>query len=596
MLHSKATAALMRLKEIDKKYKMRKEGRYTMSSSTESTLSSPSVEHSIGDHKKLNNLEIPLKSKLDVRMPKTHIEEEEEEEDRSHLSTKEKVSSTIVINVETKSSENVEEEFSNNASSSMIETDENTSKKIEEEEVSKNYEEKSVEIEEKRATSSEEVVKTKTEEAEITGKVSDVDTASSISKISSEIEELESPVGEHPMSYVNDTFEEASSSTLSTMKSRDDLRQIDESLKLKEEANVEDSMRCGVKKIDILLNKSFAVEQKGEKSNEKQIVELVPPKLMENTSECEIDLDKELSNYVKTIENIDEDVSDITPVRLLRPPKQLDSFSKGRGRKYKRRPITTKDDSARNHSQSDKTTTESLTTSKNNRRSVEHDSFSPINDTEIMEKVHDEISSMYEKPSFDKNEQRSIENKTKKLPDEKEDSMKNKTPVMSCNNNRPRTAKNPRTQSKKKKKKTKARTSHKSDKVMDFNEDKFLRFDVKQIHRLRKQISKLAAGLRLNDDSSSTNLEPILFKPLDFPTIANYTCPDMDTLKLTKQNPYIELQDRLAMIRQWLKDQYIFYRLRSNLVEMINEKYVPMSLEDAKMVIRELQKSTVEAR
>lgn len=52
----------------------------------------------------------------------------------------------------------------------------------------------------------------------------------------------------------------------------------------------------------------------------------------------------------------------------------------------------------------------------------------------------------------------------------------------------------------------------------------------------------------------------------------------------TKEDPYIGLHEKLATIRQWLKDQYIFYQVRSNLVQIINEKYVPMSLEDAKTV------------
>ncbi|XP_015184779.1 PREDICTED: MATH and LRR domain-containing protein PFE0570w-like isoform X2 [Polistes dominula] len=596
MLHSKATAALMRLKEIDKKYKMRTEERYEMNSSTENAITSPSVEeYSIKDKPKLNDIKIPLKSKLDVRMPKTHVEmeqdekeEEEEEEGTSRSTIKDEVSSTIVVDIQTKSAENISEELFNNVSFSMIETNENISTKSEEKEVSQTDQNESIEIEEnKEEILEKEVENMEDKNKEIIVENSLIDSEYSNSKILSEIEEYESLHVEQAVNYVNDTFEEASSTTLSTMKSNDDLRGTNnESSNLEEEEEkIEDSMRSGVKKVDIVLNKDFIRErQEIENASEKQIVELVPPKLIENTSECEIGLNKELSNYVKTIESINEDVSDITPVQLLRSSKQMETSFRNRKKKYKRHPIATKNDNATDSSKSDKS--ESLATSKNNRRSS---NVTLINDNKKTDNLPPN-----EKIILKKNEQRNNEDKRIKLSDKDKDSI-----AMFSINDRLQMDNNLRVhQNKRKKKRMKSHVFHRSsrtDKTTDFNEDKFSRFDIKQMYRLQKQISKLVAGLCFNDTPYVKQFEPILFKPLEFPNIANYTRPDT-SVELTKENPYIELYEKLATIRHWLKDQYSFYQVRSNLIQIINEKYVPMSLEDAKTVIRQLQKSPIETR
>ncbi|KAL2724361.1 myosin-2 heavy chain-like isoform X1 [Vespula squamosa] len=591
MLHSKATAALMRLKEIDKKYKMRKEEKYTINSSTESALTSLSMEHSIREKKKSNNLKIPLKSKLDVRMPKTHVEMENvEEEYISRSTTNDKVSSIIVVDVENKSARNIDKEFSNNTSSSLIETNENISTKSKEKVVSNSDKNESIEIEKNKEKMSEKEIKMNNEDKEIIVEVSQVDREYSTSKILSEIEEFESLPIEQAVSYVNDTFEEASSTILSTMKSNDDLVSTNElsNSEDEEEKIVDEDMRSGVKKVDIISNKDFIREQQETYNSGtlQCIVELVPPKLIENTSECEIGLNKELSNYVKTIESIEGDVSDITPIQLLRSSKQTEMSLRTRRKKYKRRPVTTKDDN-KDSSKSDKT--ESLATSKSNRRSP---NLTLINDIKKMD------NSLDDKPILlENNEQRNIDDRRKKLSDKDKDF--NIITISSNNDRFHQMDNNLRSmQTKRKKKKTKSHTFHRSsriDKTTDFNERKFSRFDIKQMYRLRKQISKLVGELRFYDNPSSKKLDPILFKPLDFPNIVNYTRPDTN-FELTKLDPYIGLHEKLATIRQWLKDQYIFYQVRSNLVQIINEKYVPMSLEEAKTVIRQLQKTKVEAR
>ncbi|XP_035721109.1 spindle assembly checkpoint component MAD1-like [Vespa mandarinia] len=572
MLHSKATAALMRLKEIDKKYKMRKEEMYIMNSSTESALTSPSMEHSIRDKKKLNNLKIPLKSKLDVRMPKAQIEVEEvEEEYISRSTTNDKVSSIIVIDVETKSVKNIDEEFSNNTSSSLIETNENISTRSNENVVSNIDKNESIEIDENKEEISEKEIKMDNEDKEIIVEVLQVDREYSTSKILSEIEEFESLPVEQALSYVNDTFEEASSTILSTMKTNDDPLSTNESFNSEdeEEKTIDENMRFGVKKVDIISKKDFIREQQeADNSGEKQIVELVPPKLIENTSECEIGLNKELSNYVKTIESIEGDVSDITPVQLLRSSKQTEMSSRSHKKKYKRRPSTTKDNN-KDSSKSDKI--ESLVTSKNNRRSP---NLTLMNDIKKINNSLDDKTIL-----FENNEQPNADDKAKKLSDKDKDSN---IIMISSNNDRfHRTNYNLRSATKRKKKRTKSHRSSRIDKTTDFNEKKYSRFDIKQMYRLQKQISKLVGELRFYDNSSSKKLDPVLFKPLDFPNIINYIRPDRN-FELTKEDPYIGFDEKLATIRQWLKDQYIFYQVRSNLVQIINEKYVPMSLEDAK--------------
>lgn len=66
---------------------------------------------------------------------------------------------------------------------------------------------------------------------------------------------------------------------------------------------------------------------------DKEIVELIAPKIMQSTSECDIGLDKELSNYVKTTENVDETV----PINLLKLSKQITSTKKHvRRKKYRK--------------------------------------------------------------------------------------------------------------------------------------------------------------------------------------------------------------------------------------------------------------------
>ncbi|XP_076637129.1 uncharacterized protein LOC143349619 [Colletes latitarsis] len=137
------------------------------------------------------------------------------------------------------------------------------------------------------------------------------------SKDSSRVEQKE---------YESDTFEEVGSSTASTSSAED---RLEETL-IKE--TFQNTIRSGVKQIMITPHKQVEGVQKivtddsprDDLSRDKEIIELVAPKIMQNTSECDIGLDEELSNYVKTMEDVDE----MLPISLLKISKQTTSARK----------------------------------------------------------------------------------------------------------------------------------------------------------------------------------------------------------------------------------------------------------------------------
>lgn len=62
-------------------------------------------------------------------------------------------------------------------------------------------------------------------------------------------------------------------------------------------------------------------------------MELVAPKILQSTSECDIGLDEELSNYVRTTENVDE----MVPISLLKLCRQTASRKHARRGKRHRK-------------------------------------------------------------------------------------------------------------------------------------------------------------------------------------------------------------------------------------------------------------------
>lgn len=66
---------------------------------------------------------------------------------------------------------------------------------------------------------------------------------------------------------------------------------------------------------------------------DKEIIELIAPKIIKSNSECDVGLDEELSNYVKTTENVDE----VLPINLLKLSKQTTPGKKHVRRSRKQR-------------------------------------------------------------------------------------------------------------------------------------------------------------------------------------------------------------------------------------------------------------------
>ncbi|XP_076167817.1 uncharacterized protein LOC143146940 [Ptiloglossa arizonensis] len=124
--------------------------------------------------------------------------------------------------------------------------------------------------------------------------------------------------------YESDTFEEVSSSTSSSVEDR--------SGKIEEAA--QSTIRSGVKQITITPHKrTESVQRIVTVDRDKEIIELVAPKIIQDTSKCDIGLDVELSNYVKTTENVDE----VPPISLLKLPKQTSTNKQPRRNKRHRK-------------------------------------------------------------------------------------------------------------------------------------------------------------------------------------------------------------------------------------------------------------------
>ncbi|XP_043506978.1 hepatoma-derived growth factor-related protein 2-like [Frieseomelitta varia] len=164
----------------------------------------------------------------------------------------------------------------------------------------------------------EEVIKTSEEKSEIvTEQTNTINKDISMREVSLKEEQK--------ATYEDDTFEEASSSIESSSS-------VDEKLKNNLE---EDTVISGVKQIKITPHKQTEIVQRMviDEDKDKEIVELIAPKIMQSTSECDIGLDEELSNYVKTTENVDEAV----PINLLKLSKQVTSTKKHvRRKKYRK--------------------------------------------------------------------------------------------------------------------------------------------------------------------------------------------------------------------------------------------------------------------
>ncbi|XP_067217274.1 uncharacterized protein [Linepithema humile] len=163
---------------------------------------------------------------------------------------------------------------------------------------------------------------------------------------------------------------------------------------------------------------------------------------------------------------------------------------------------------------------------------------------------------------------------------------------------------------KKKKRKIK-NTSAKSIKASHNNigsrkEDKALRLDEKQMRRLQKRIVELRLRQEredlqkylheLKDLRLQSSATPSYFSPLEFPKVAEFTQPDAIEIESKPDDQCVMLRERVSAIRRWLKDQYMLYRDYCTMAQAINAHYVPTTLDDAKKTIRELRKTTIKTR
>lgn len=506
-------------------------------------------------------------------------------------------------------------------------------------------------------TTIEEVIRINEEKSEITTELSHImDKNISIEKVSSR--------EERKIHYEDDTFEEASSSVESASS-------VEERLK---DTLEEDTVISGVKQIKITPHKQTKIIPKTviNEDRDREIVEIVPPKIMQSNSECDIGLDEELSNYVKTTENLDEAV----PINLLKLSKQITPmkkhFKRKKYRKLSNEIAEEKTDSSvaseydkleckENSIETNVGGKESITSIKSiksekkkifllNEQNKE-ENIDRIEERKLNINVENRDSEMiFKEDKFLREipKQSDVTSTLRKLNKDAINAIvrRNRIQMPLEVSDKPIHCKNCKTivklaptnitttidddsdassleniktfkeynhEEKIKQKKTKNKKTSKSSrnrKSSNYSkiEEKHSRFDYKQTHRLKKYAAILKLQQEREDirnyllELEHTRLEfdpndsmifqlPV-FKPLEFPKIAAFIKPDIEDTKFNTKDEVAELQKRILMIRQWLKDQYILYRNYSNLAQTVNSKYIPVSLEDAKRTIRQLQKAT----
>ncbi|KOX73390.1 hypothetical protein WN51_14436 [Melipona quadrifasciata] len=716
MLHSKATVALMRLKEMDRKYNIKRneESKIQSNVSTESSLENSPWRSSQVKSKALNGKQdssvLPItdaekeirpkispKSRMEIKIP--FIDKKNDESSSVNDSTTSKKSpktspkirsiteNDVSIEMQEKSERSKSKKYPKNLSnlktnsrykaqipmigsgdsprsnddflvatvfsrrsndseiiseiiSSVNETSlRKSSERSNEPEVI--AAEDSVLLSNDAESTIEEVIKTSEEKSEIvTDQTNTINKDISIREVSLKEEEK--------ATYEDDTFEEASSSIESSSS-------VDEKLK---NNLVEDTVISGVKQIKITPHKQTEIAQRMmiDEDKDKEIVELIAPKRMQSTSECDIGLDEELSNYVKTTENVDE----TAPINLLKLSKQVTSTKKHvRRKKYRKlsnENTEERTDSSvaseherlterKENSLESFASTKSVKNGKKNQKEtcspIEHHKEKYINkiaDGKLRTEIKDgspERDLSEDKFLRETPKQSDVTSTLRKLNKDAINAIVRRNRIQTfvetpgkfrpCKNcgtivklpsagatnavdydgddsslENFKTGKNP-SHDQRIKQKAKCKKISKSSKSRKSNCDKIdgkhSRFDCRQTHRLRKQ----AAAIRLQQEREDirnylmelehTRLEFApgtmfsqlpAFKPLEFPKIAAFTKPDVESSKFKAKDEIAKLQERIVTIRQWLKDQYILYRDYSSLAQTVNSKYIPSSLEDAK--------------
>ncbi|CAL7942159.1 unnamed protein product [Xylocopa violacea] len=746
MLHSKATAALMRLKEMDKKYNIkRSEGKRVQSYiDTEGPMESSSKSQQVKS-KTLNEedrsgdgpifpvtvveeeprTKIPFKSKVEVKIPikqaevdgssvsdtvtsnqssgvhsemrsmlesnkNVDVEEEsdvlktkESPESLSTLGTTSKVSAKdlasrsedfprdideISVNTMLSQRSDVSDIISEAIKSVSESSSRKSDGKLNVPEVTVVEDSVPLSNTDNNETTIEEAIKISEERRESNTELSNAtNKEDSVENVSSkEIQKSQ---------YDDDTFEEAFSSVGSSSS-------IEEKLKKPSE---EDTKVSGVKQINITLHKETEDVQKTvvDEDRDKEIVELVPPKVMQSKSECDIGLDEELSNYVRTTENVDEAI----PISLLKLSKQIVPPKKhAKGRKNKRHRKSSNENTEEKTDTSVAAEHEKLTGRKENNAAAravgEKGSWTSMKSVESEKENQKETflsSERNKEESVDETKSEAVMENCATATISNEEVLLKEIPKKSdvtstlrklnkdainaiVRKHRVQTSKDVAKKSRhckncgsivmlptadtsrnvddndsialsvenvkttrgfshdqrikeKKVKSKKAARSSKNRKSSNYNklDAKHSRFDCRQAHRLRKHATAFRLQQEREDirnylfELERTRLEfgpgePMtshhlsVFKQLEFPKIAAFVKPDLEDSNFRAKDEIAQLRERILMIRQWLKDQYILYRDYSSLAQTVNSKYIPASLEDAKKTIRQLQRATIKSR
>ncbi|XP_024946904.1 uncharacterized protein LOC107273839 isoform X2 [Cephus cinctus] len=306
MQRSRATAALMRLKEIDRKYKskIQDENQLESSVSTISTLNSISNEVKKSIPGSGDSSDTGLKPKLKIKMPDAHIEQVKEVPFEGK-----KDFSAIAVTIFNKTSEESLE----------------TNSPVISEEVSHN----TTNVDsigpagEGNVTDSFELIKNNNKVSSDERLVTEVseDQSQLISKLSSSkndqiIEDFGIQIVESLSSSQNLPYTSSSSGkeVRPNTYSNDSFDEESNSFPTYENSN--DNKSSGTSSIKSDMQKKSSRNTK----DETKIIELMSPKLIHTTSVCEVDLNKELSQYVKITENT-ESTESIKPVCLLKSPK-----------------------------------------------------------------------------------------------------------------------------------------------------------------------------------------------------------------------------------------------------------------------------------
>ncbi|CAK9818678.1 hypothetical protein ANTQUA_LOCUS9898, partial [Anthophora quadrimaculata] len=499
--------------------------------------------------------------------------------------------------------------------------------------------------------------------------------------------------------YEDDTFEEPSSSSSAEEKLR---RTSGEEEEEEDEDEAGGTMISGVKQIKITPHKKnennhvTTVEEDRPTNRlielmkihvfediyrDKEIVELVPPKIMQSTSECDIGLDEELSNYVKTTENVDEAV----PISLLKQSKQITTAKRqSKKPKRQRKPsienIEEKTDSSvtseheklterqENNMEADalkkikihlsvsiresvKSQEENGSQCEGNKeecgdlavRMIEVGNAEPeavfseeillsetpkkSDVTSTLRKLNkDAINAIVRKRRVDLERVATSKSRhcrncgnvvrvppadvSRNLKDEDSDDGSTLENVkMIRDYNRDQRKKERKMKNKKISRSSKNRKTSNYGKV----EGKQSRYDCRHTQRMRRHAVLLRLQQEREDirnyllELEHTRLEfgpgeqvassqLSAFRPLEFQKIAAFMKPDLEDAMSKSRDGVAGLQERILMIRQWLKDQYVLYRDYSSLAQTVNSKYIPASLEDAKRMIRQLQRATIKGR